>query len=137
MATAITLIAIVLALILFFVYASRSGAKLMKQREDRLGRAEKGSAKILGFSAVGLRGTGSGGEYQAYKFTLEVSNAYKAAYKTSSVWAVFPMGAPSVQVDKEVDVKIDTDDNNIIYPLVNGVEFSWTGEMMDRAHNQK
>lgn len=123
-------IAIVLVFVLFFVYASKSGAKLLKEREEKLNRAEKGKAKILGFSTVGLRGTGSGGYYQGYNFTLEISSEFKSAYITEAIWEVYPMGSPKVQEGMEVNVKIDTDDPMIIYPCVTGVEYSWNGTMI-------
>jgi hypothetical protein len=129
-------IAIVLAFVLFFMYASKSGAKLLKVRQEKLNRAEKGKAKIIGFSSAGVRGTGSGGYYQGYKFTLEVSSEYKSPYKTEVIWEVYPMGVPQVQEGLEVNVKIDSEDPMIIYPSVNGVEFSWNGMMIHGKRNK-
>jgi len=106
---------------------------MIKEREEKIKRAEKGRAKILGFSTVGLRGTGDGGNYQAYNFTLEVSSEFKSAYKTEVVWEVYPMGVPQVQEGLEVNVKIDADDPAIVYPGINGVAFSWLGTQM---HNK-
>lgn len=79
-----------------------------------------------------MSGTGSGGRYQAYKFTLEVSNAYKEAYKAESVWEVYPMGAPKVQDGMELNVKIDAVDPEVIYPETGGVSFSWNWTMMHK-----
>jgi hypothetical protein len=126
----IIIFSVVAAIVLFFLFTSKSGAKMMKGREEKLARAEKAAAKILGSSPVGLSGTGHGGHYQAYKFTLEVSNQYKSAYKAESVWEVYPMGAPKVQPGMEINVKIDADDNNIIYPLADGISFSWNSLMI-------
>jgi hypothetical protein len=128
----IPIAAVVFGIIIFFMWASKSGAKMIKEREEKINRAENGRAKILGFGTVGLRGTGDGGQYQAYKFTLEVSNEFKAPYKTVSVWEVYPMGVPQVQEGKEVNVKIDVEDPMIIYPQVNGVEYSWLGSQMKK-----
>jgi hypothetical protein len=130
MVTAIVLVSVFVLIALFFYYASKSGAKMEKERDAKLSRAEAGKAKIIGFNMVGLRGTGSQGEYQAYRFTLEVTSAYKSAYQTRSVWNVFPMGAPKVQEGSEVDVKIDADDQTVIYPIVQGVEYSWMGSII-------
>jgi len=74
--------------------------------------------------------TGAGGEYQALEFTLQVSNQYQAAYTAKSSWEVYPMGAPKVQQGMEIDVKIDAEDNSIIYPIADGISFSWRGLMM-------
>jgi hypothetical protein len=123
-------IAVILAIIVFFVYASKSGAKLLKEREEKIARGEKGVAKIIEFDAAGISGTGTGGHYQGYKFTLEVSIDFKAPYRTKVVWEVYPMGTPKVQEGKEVDVKIDAVDPNIVYPNISGVQYSWTGMMI-------
>jgi hypothetical protein len=40
------------------------------------------------------------------------------------------MGTPKVQEGKEVDVKIDAVDPNIVYPNISGVQYSWTGMMI-------
>lgn len=123
-------IGVVLAIIAFFMYASKSGAKLLKQRDERIARASRGKAKILGSSTVGLRGTGSGGHYQAYKFTMEVSDGFSEPYQAQCVWEVYPMAVPKVQEGMEVNVKIDADDRNIVYPLDNNLQYSWNGEML-------
>lgn len=116
----------------FFMYASKSGAKLIAAREARMAKAENGNAKILGTTPVGLSGTGHGGRYQAYKFTLEVSSEYKSAYKTECVWEVYPIGAPKVQDGMEVKVKIDAEDPDYVYPLAEGTAFSWNWTMMHK-----
>ena len=108
----------------------KSGAKVQKEREDRINRAEAGRAKVLSFQMVGLRGTGKYGEYQANRFTIEVSSAYKAPYQATVVWNVYTMGAPKVQEGSELDVKIDFEDPQVVYPLANGIEYSWMGEIM-------
>lgn len=136
MAEAIIIITVVLGIILVFMYLSKSGGKMLKEREDKINRAEPGKAKILSFSTVGLRGSGSWGEYQANRFAIEVSSAYKSPYQTITVWNVYPMGAPKVQEGCELDVKIDIDDPNVVYPLANGVEYSWMGAMMDKGHKK-
>lgn len=114
MTEVIIIVSVFAAIILFFMYASKSGAKLLKQRDERLSRAQKGRAKIIGCSPVGMSGTGSGGRYQAYKFTIEAGNGFQTPYKTEVVWEVYPMGVPKVQEGMEVDVKIDADDPNIL-----------------------
>lgn len=127
------ILGVVVAIVIFFMYASKSGAKMLAEREARLAKAENGKAKIIGSSPVGLSGTGNGGRYQAYEFALEVSNAYKEAYRTNSIWEVYPMGAPKVQEGMEVDVKIDSENDNTIFPVADGVAFSWNGLMMIMA----
>ena len=136
MAETIIIIAVILAVIFFFAYASKSGGKMMQEREDKINKAGAGRAKVLSFQMVGLRGTGKYGEYQANRFTLEVSSQYKAPYQTSCTWNVYTMGAPKVQEGCELDVKIDIDDPNVVYPMANGVEYSWNGAILDKVHRK-
>ncbi len=131
----IIIVAVIAVIVGFFMYASKSGGKLLAEREARLGRGEKAKAKIIGSHPVGLSGTGNGGRYQAYEFTLEVSNAYKEAYRAKCTWEVYPMGAPKVQEGMEVNVKIDADDDQAVYPFADGLAFSWNWQMMNRKKN--
>lgn len=126
----IIIIAVVLGIVIFFVYASKSGAKLVKRREERMARATRGRAKILSSTPAGIGGTGPGGTYQGYNFKLEVSDAYQSPYQAEVIWEVSPMGAPKVQTGMELDVKIDAEDKSIVYPVADGVAFSWNGLMM-------
>lgn len=125
-------IALVAAIVIFFLWASKSGAKLLAEREAKIGKAEKAKAKIIGFHAVGIRGTGNGGQYQGYEFTLEVSNQYKAPYRAKSTWEVYPMGSPKAQEGMEVNVNIDADDDQAIYPMAEGLAYSWNWQMMHK-----
>ena len=125
-------IVVVVLIIAFFMYASKSGAKLLAEREARINKAEKAKAKIIGSHQVGIRGTGNGGHYQGYEFTLEVSNSFKEPYRAKSVWEVYPMGAPKVQDGMEVHVKIDTEDDQAIYPMDQGLAYSWNFQMMHK-----
>ncbi len=124
------------AIIGFFIYASKSGAKMLAERDARIARAEKGKAVIIGAHAAGIRGTGSGGQYQGYEFTLEVSNSYKEPYRAKCVWEVYPMGAPKVQEGMEVNVKIDAEDDQIIYPMDQGLALSWNYLVMNKKKNK-
>jgi hypothetical protein len=128
----IIIFGVVAVIVLFFIFTSKSGAKMLKEREEKMGRASKGKAKILGSVPVGMSGTGHGGRYQAYKFTLEVGDAYMEPYKTKVIWEVYPMGAPKVQDGMEINVKIDADDKNIVYPSADGVSYSWNAMMMNK-----
>lgn len=128
----------VVALIVgFFMYASKSGAKMLKEREERFSRASRGRAKILSGSPAGISGTGSGGRYQGYKFKLEVSDGYQSPYQADVIWEVYPMGTPKVQTGMELDVRIDAEDKMIVYPVADGVAFSWNGLMMLMAKKIK
>lgn len=129
----IIIVGIVGIIVGFYFWGVKGGAKIKAERSERLAKAENGTAKIVSSKPAGLSGTGPGGQYQAYKFTLEVSNPYKSAYTTKSVWEVYPMGAPKVQQGMELNVKIDAEDKDIIYPVADGLSFSWNGLMMTMA----
>jgi hypothetical protein len=47
------------------------------------------------------------------------------------------MGAPKVQQGMEISVKIDAEDNDIIYPIADGVSFSWNGLMTIMAQKMQ
>ena len=129
-------IGIVLAVVIFFVWALKSGGKLIKEREEKISRAQAGKAKILGYKILGFMGRGAQGQFHANKFDLEVSSAFKAAYKTETVWNVYEMAIPTVQIGKEVDVKIDTDDPQVVYPNLQGVEYSWSAAIIEAGHKK-
>jgi hypothetical protein len=130
-------IIIVLGIIIFFIFASKSGAKKNKERERRMASSTHGKAKILACSPAGLSGTGAGGRYQGYTFTLEVADGFQQAYKTDVIWEVYPMGTPKIQTGMEVDVRIDAEDKMIVYPAIDGIQFSWSGLMMIMAKKIK
>ena len=136
MGTIIILIIVVLGLLMFFLFASKKGEKMQTERKEKINRAEDGKAKILSYDVMGLRGRDSGGRYQAYRFNLEVTSNYKSPYKTESIWNVYEMGVPNVQDGKEVNVKIDADDPNVIYPAEQGVAFSWNGKIIYDANKK-
>jgi hypothetical protein len=125
----IIIVGIVVIIVGFYFWGVKGGEKMKAERTRRLASAENGTAKIISSEPAGLSGTGKGGQYQAYEFTLEVSNPYKSPYITRSIWEVYPMGAPKVQQGMEISVKIDAEDNDIIYPIADGVSFSWNGLM--------
>jgi hypothetical protein len=128
----IIIVGVVGAIIAFFLYASKSGAKMLAERDARIAKAVKGKAIVIGSHAVGIRGTGNGGHYQGYEFTLEVSDGFKEPYRAKCVWEVYPMGAPKVQHWMDVNVKIDTEDDQIVYPMAEGLAFSWNFQMMNK-----
>lgn len=119
----IIIVGVVGIIVGFYFWGVKGGEKLKAERTRRLENAENGTAKIISSVPVGLSGTGRGGEYQAYEFTMEVSSPYKAVYTAKSIWEVYPMGAPKVQEGMEVNVKIDSEDKDIIYPVAEGVAF--------------
>ncbi|HAX48087.1 MAG TPA: hypothetical protein PK605_13100 [Ignavibacteria bacterium] len=125
------------AIIGFFMYASKSGAKMLAEREARIARASRGKAVVIGSHPVGIRGTGHGGHYQGYGFTLDISDGFNEPYRAHCVWEVYPMGAPKAQPGMEINVKIDTEDNQIIFPLADGLAFSWNYQMMHKKNKKE
>jgi hypothetical protein len=133
----IIILAVAAAIVLFFIFTSKSGAKMLAEREAKIARAGKAKAKVIGSHAVGISGTGTGGRYQGYEFTLEISDGYKEPYRAKCVWEVYPMGAPKVQEGMEVNVRIDAEDSEAIYPVADGLAFAWNWLMMHKKKNKK
>ncbi len=133
----IIIVGVVGIIVGFYFWGVKGGEKIKAERSARLAKAENGTAKIISSEPAGLSGTGPGGQYQAYEFTLEVSNPYKSAYTTNSIWEIYPMGAPKVQQGMEINVKIDAEDKDIIYPVADGVLFSWNGLMTIMANKMQ
>ena len=129
----LAIVVVFTGIIIFFVINSKSRTKALKEREERHARASKGRAKIISSTPAGLSGTGSGGNYQAYNFILEVSDGFLSPYNTEVIWEVYPIGAPKAQKGMELDVKIDSEDKTIIYPDAEGIAFSWNGLMLQMA----
>jgi len=46
------------------------------------------------------------------------------------------MGAPKAQQGMEVNVKIDTEDDQMIYPMDDGLAFSWNSQMMHKKNKK-
>lgn len=123
-------ISVVLVIFVFFMYASKSGQKMLDKQAERQKNAEPGEAKILESKKYLLSGRTGGSQYQSFIFKLEVSSRFKSPYITECVWEVQPMSVPSLQDGMKVNVKIDRDNENIIYPSIPNVEYSWHGERL-------
>jgi len=119
-----------------YFLGTKGGEKLMAERNAKLAKAESGIAKIISTAPAGLSSTWRGHEYQVYELNMEVSNTYTAAYNAKSVWEVYPMGGPKIHPGMVINVKIDTDDNQVIYPMADGLKFSWNYQMMNRVNKK-
>lgn len=133
MEVVIAIVVVFIGIVIFFVINSKSRNKALKEREERLARASRGRAKIISSSPAGLSGTGLGGNYQAFKLSIEVSDGFQAPYRTEVIWEVYPMGTSKVQNGMELDVKIDRQDKTIVYPDADGLAISWNGLMIQMA----
>lgn len=118
----------------FYFLGTKGGGKLLAERNARIEKAESGIAKIISSAPAGLTSTWKGYEYQVYEFNMEVSNKYKAAYNAKSVWELYPKGGPKVHPGMEINIKIDADDDRIIYPMEDGLKFSWNYQMLNRKN---
>lgn len=130
----IIIVGIVGIIAIIYFLGTRGGGKLIAERNARIERAESGIAKIISSAPAGLSSTWIGHEYQVYEFNMEVSSKYKEVYRAKSVWEVYPMGGEKVHIGMEVNVKIDADDQQTIYPMVDGLKFSWNYQMLSRKN---
>jgi len=131
------MVLVVLGVFLFFWYAARQGEKMMVDRSGKLERAIPAQATITAYQEIGLSQKSNQGKRIAIRFTLDVESAGKAPYSTTSCWDVLPMAIPQVQVGKTVAVKIDADDPMVVYPDIPSVDYSWTGEILEKSHAKR
>lgn len=119
-------ILVVIVIIVFFFYASKKGEKMLKDQKNKIDAANKAKATILGISQGSMRGSGDHGLYQVYVFKLNVTPEYGKSYKAQTEWKVYPMSIPNLQPGMEVHVKIDANDESVIYPSMQWVEYSFS-----------
>lgn len=130
-------VAVIGGIVLFFMYAARSGEKILAERAEKLKRAKRAQAKILSYSEGNTRGTGSYGRYQGVYFRLEVTLPDRKVYEAKTYWEVYQMAVPQLQVGNIVNVKIDADDPQIIYPNMTSVEYGWLEAQLHQQTQEK
>ena len=118
-------IALILGFVAFFFYITRQGKKMLEEHKSRINKAVKARAKIIGISLGSMSGRGEHGNYRVYEITMEVFPNNGTQYKAKSNWEVYDMGIPAVQEGKEISIKIDSQDQKIIYPNSQWIEYSW------------
>ena len=123
----------ILGLFGFLYYASKSGKKMIKLQKDRLKRAVNAKAIVISQTPLGNRGTNDFGQYQCVKLKLEVWNDTIKAYQVFTYWNTGTLASPYIEIGKEIKVKIDADNPNIIFPSnIPSVEYSFSSEKKNR-----
>lgn len=115
---------LIVALGLAFRAIVRSGKRQMEAQRTRFEAAKPAQARVLqvGKSVAQVRnGT------VIVKLRLEVSAAGSASYGVSTVWEIQQTAIPQVQAGQVLSVRIDADDQRIIYPAAGWASF-------DRLH---
>lgn len=116
----------ILALFGFLYYASKSGKRMLEIQNKKIKAAAVGKARVISQTPVGKRGTNDFGQYQCVKLKLEVLNDKTEPYQVFTYWNAGMLAGPYIEVGKEVKVKIDAEDREIIYPLsIPSVEYSF------------
>lgn len=111
--------------VIFLAVAIRGGAKMMHERAAKIAKSVPAEARIVSYEQK-AGGRDNKGRYSSILFQLEVTPAEKKLpYLACACWKVYPLGAPSVQVDKYVAVRVDAADPHIIYPDLPSVEYDW------------
>jgi hypothetical protein len=115
----IFLIVVAVVVALFWRKVSRDVAKI----EARIEAAIPAQAKVV---AVGRSHTQKNQGNVVIHLRLEVRPPQGEPYQVRTVWVIDPASIPKVQEGQRVAVKIDQEDNNIIFPRVPWAEYSWT-----------
>ena len=111
--------------VIFVTVAIRGGTKMMNERSAKMVKSVPAEARIISYEDR-PGGRDNKGRYSSVVFEIEVTPADKRPpYLTTVCWKVYPMGAPSVQVDKYVAVRVDESDSMIVYPDLPSVEYDW------------
>lgn len=101
----------VLAVAAFFVFAARSGEKLVQAKKARVAAARPAQAKVR----AAKQGRGAlirnGQRGPEIMLTLEVDGRTVEAR-----WNVFELGIPKIQEGATVPVRIDAEDPSIVFP---------------------
>jgi hypothetical protein len=119
--------------LLFLLVAIRGGTKMMKDRSERINKALPAEARIVSYEQR-QGGRDNRGRYASIRFELEVTPAdHKPPYTATSCWKVYPLGAPSVQPQKYVAVRVDAKDPQVIYPDLPSVEYDWLQAQIEKG----
>ena len=111
--------------VIFLAVAIRGGTKMMHERAAKIAKSVPAEARIISYEQKS-GGRDNKGRYSSILFQLEVTPAEKKLpYLARACWKVYPMGVPSVQVDKYVAVRVDAKDPHIVYPDLPSVEYDW------------
>jgi hypothetical protein len=118
----------------------RQGKRILEEQNARLARSQPAQAKVLeiGKSIAQVRnGT------TIVKLRIEVMPANTDTYPVTTVWEIQQAALSQIQPGQYVAVKIDADDNQIIYPNVGWAEFSkiywetWVKEKQKKRNRVK
>ena len=119
LATVILLAIVAIVVVLFWRKVSRDVAKM----EARIEGATPAQAKVV---AVGRSHTQRNQGNVVVHLRLEVRPPQGEPYQVRTVWEVDPASIPKVQEGQQVAVRIDQEDDNIIFPRVPWAQYSWT-----------
>ena len=111
--------------LVFITVAIRGGTKMMNERSTKIAKSFPAEARIISYEDR-PGGRDNKGRYASVVFEIEVTPPdKKPSYRATVRWKVYPMGAPSVQADKYVAVRVDAADPQIVYPDLPSVEYDW------------
>lgn len=115
----VIVIALIFAGVVWFVRkAKQDSAKLAM----RLAQATPAEAKVI---QVGRSLDQKNQGAVNVRLRLEVTPKDHPSYQTTVTWDVQTASIPKVQEGKQVPVKIDVENPNIVYPRVGWAEFNW------------
>ena len=111
LASPVITVLFLLAVAVFFVYASRRGAAMEVERKARLARARRASATVLSTR----RGAGAivRGGHRAPEVVLQL---LVDGRPVTARWYVFELGLTKIVDGAKVAVRVDADDPALVYP---------------------
>ena len=99
-----------------FVYIFYSSGKLEKKLIKRIAQATPVKAKIIKIDNATLDKPFSG--YTDVRLTLETQLTNNKPYQVSACWSVKHISIPNIQPGMFVDIKIDQENKELVYPNV-------------------
>lgn len=130
LSTVIFLVIVVIVIALFWRKVSRDVAKI----EARIEGATPAQAKVV---AVGRSHTQKNSGTVVVHLRMEVYPPQGDAYQVRVVWEVDPASILKVQEGQRVAVKIDQEDNKIIFPRVPWAQYNWTYSQAELREEQE
>ncbi len=122
--TALIIIAIVLFIVLLFVFLIVRGHRLMnKIKQETLANAIPAQATVLSL-ARGDFTSGAAFRKLELKLTLRVQHPHRPPYEATTKWLVDEIALPQVQPQQIVPVRVNCDFPERVYPNAEWAEFS-------------
>ena len=123
-----TIILVTIGVVVFFFLRQRRDMAQAYQHSRDVHAAQK-RAVWAGATVIDARSQKIGlygADHVRVELRLEVNAPDGSTYTAKTVWTADPMMLSQLQPGASISVKIDSDDPNVVYPNMGGVEY-WAG----------